>query len=417
MSSVRNRKFRYEVLIQKEKRWIIECSSECERDAKRVATSYLSRPGVEAVKIIRYRSMITGFTTKSVIYECEGRPVSDADKLAVNSNVSEAPYCEQRKDLALFDARFVIRRMLKSFMAKHKITASELLYNWQWQRKINDAGAFVNSAIAIIGRLQAGDNPTSVRAKELSELVTQQERACREFPAEKHRLPQFDEAQPDQWFEEVSVKCAESEKDIFFMGAITTHLSLMNGYYPKLLYVFSILDRPYQKESRLLLEGLCADLLQEGDIVKDLFPNYLCRGEFLVAFAEFLANKSSLESEELQMLQKLIASQAYPQIEAVLYDHLLREIRVRKNFDKRDPVSDDFWLDKIVSALTVKKTKKEIIFFGGAETEMTLSKRIMFAHQERLRRIGLHDAADALPVSWTSPFEKGLETIKETHSS
>lgn len=408
MASIKNRKIEFEVETKKDNRWIIECLSPDERDAKRVANAYLSRPGVQAVKVTRLRSMFTGFTTRSVIYECDARDLSDADKMSVNSNCEGAPYCTSREDLANYDSRYVIRRMLKSFLNRHAITPSELIYSWQWQRKINDAGAYVNSAISVVGRYQADKTSPAERSKALADIVTSQERACREYPALRHRLAEFDANHPDQWFESVKSLFGEYEQDIIFMGAIVTHLSQMSGYYSKLTYVLSVLDKPYPSDLSYLLEGLCTDLLMEGDIIRELFPNYMCRGEFLTEYASFMTGDSEPKGELLRVIHNLRTKSNLRQLEKVLKNHLIREISIRKPFDHRDDLQDDFWLDRLVTVLNIG-TKEQITFWGGAEVEEALSERTMFAHQDRLRRIGLHDAADALPVTWSSPFQDWLK--------
>lgn len=136
MAGIRNRKIAYEVWTCVDGRWLIEAlESGSDENAISRARQALRSGACEEVKVIRLRSMVTGFTTQKEILH-EKRAALKEKPLALSAVPEAVGPCRSLADLYRLESRRTLSLMLRAFLDRFQITPTELLHGYGYVRRL-----------------------------------------------------------------------------------------------------------------------------------------------------------------------------------------------------------------------------------------------------------------------------------------
>ena len=170
--------------------------------------------------------------------------------------------CFKPDDLYSYHARATMRRLLTDFLARNKITITELIHRADMLEKLEATGTLYQHAIQKIAVAQASSTVTPVQQiiKSLNELTTQAfHRVYRD-----QRKGLFPSPHPHQ-FSELAVKLAQQGNASYvFNGALARHLKDSNGWDDKVLRLITIMESAPQEEAarKLVLSSIDAMLAE-----------------------------------------------------------------------------------------------------------------------------------------------------------
>ena len=143
-----NRKVEYEILVGSGNRWIIDSTHRIKVDAMGRAQALLGANQHDGVKVTRE----VDESGEEVVFqqECAGR----AEKPITISPIENAAICATLDDLATFDARKTIRRVMRNYFDEYNLTATELMHGSGLLRRMMCTDQLFNQAINRIASIQ-----------------------------------------------------------------------------------------------------------------------------------------------------------------------------------------------------------------------------------------------------------------------
>ncbi|WP_119678543.1 hypothetical protein [Indioceanicola profundi] len=392
---IRNRLVGYEVFFQHEGRWRLEAVTDDEDAAVALARKALGSGGTLSARVVRQRSMLNGFTTETVIFE---DAVQAREKPVVVASPSQpTPLCATVADLCEDAGRQVVGQVLKDYLARNNLTATELLHGWSHARRLQDkGGGIVTAAIHRTATAQAATTGTSVkdRVKELIGLVDQATGLARDFAAERKRLPPFQGADIAAYARTVQAAVGEDRYAYAMRSLLTVWLFEISSLPGKLDSVVELMEQPDIDEPLMrLLDGIAADTLIFADVIQDVFGARSNLAGFLCALAGFLQGRQvGGMSPGAARLSGLIGRGVAPLCRQVLTARLVQEIASDKPLDKLNPAADGTLIEELTTALMQGNGE----MFGGEAVRKAMSIRRLRNRQDVLRAKGLHAVADNL---------------------
>jgi len=405
---IKGRVIHYEILYFKEGRWTIRSvvhesgSGTGEQEAIEAARHLLASGDCEEVRVVRVRSMITGYSTKADVFH-EVKPPVKGTPIVVKGKVDCVGPCATVDDLYGLESRMILGRLFKMFLDKYQITTTELLHNWTYLRKLQDTGSLVNTATHQIAMVQARELglPAKDRIRALESFIQTGMSQARDFAAEKRRLLRFDPANVDYVSRRVRVKEGDERHDFVFTGLLCDHLLGFSSVGGKLEAVIGLLADGLDQRLSRLLEAVAADALGNAEIVKELLGPQRHLAASLCRLADFLHGRLDLcvagTSPLLARLGLLIQVGIAPSCRTVLLDRLLTELRQDHLLDRKESEAEGRLLEAVVHHLRRNGTDEML---GGSLAEKAVSLRLLRHRQAVLRKGGMLEAADALPRNW-----------------
>jgi hypothetical protein len=177
----------------------------------------------------------------------------------------DAPHalpCFKPDDLYSYHARTTMSRLLTDFLARNKITITELIHRADMLEKLEATGTLYQHAIQKIAVAQAANTTTPVQqiVKSLNELTTQAfHRVYRD-----QRRGLFPDPHPHQ-FAELAVQLApQGDAAYVFNGALARHLKDARGWDDKVLRLLAIMENAPSDEAarKLILSSVDAILAE-----------------------------------------------------------------------------------------------------------------------------------------------------------
>jgi hypothetical protein len=393
-------RFRYDVMVSIARIWSVDRSF-AERDdalahARAVPTT---RPRVDGVKVLRYRITSAGETFETVILQEEEPNRRRVARIAL---VDDAPVCMTGTDLMTLSGRRVISRVLAGFLESETITPSELLHQAGHASRLKARGGLLEDAVHRVARVQSRRTRGSAGAcaRRLFDLLHTMEADLAALEADKRRLPAFSPTDVAAFSQAVERAVGSERHGRVLMAALTDHLAVCIGLGQKLDRALMMLAQKLDPVAETLIEGLLADLLAFPSVLRDLFGPFPCLGERLFRLADLLHGRPPPAglppSPRLEAVTLLIRSGRAPACASVLLERLLDDLEGGKPLDARDAEAEAPLLEELASRL--RGADGELL--GGTRAEAAIARRELANRQSMLRRMGLHDVADALPKVW-----------------
>lgn len=397
-AKLRNRMTSFEVFGGRDGRWIIEGVLDTEDEAIGFARSLLNSGKWDEVKVVRQRSLITGSTSETVVFQ-ERKPVAKEKPVHVTGTAAGVGNCAAIDDLYTFEARMIIGRLLRLFLDKFKITATELLHSYGYMRKVSDAGTLISAALHQVAKVQVqgADIPVKKRMAELELLLDQTLKRARDLHAARSKLPKLDPANITATSERVRATLPEELHDYVVLSLLTEHLIGGGSVGGKQEALLAMITDTLDDRLVRLLEGFVADTLCTAESIKDLLGPQRNLGTSLCTLADFLHGRILDDgvkiSPSLVRIGELMRAGKAPHCRVVLIERLRQAINQDQPLEPRDLNTDAALLRDLTDRLKDSKGQ----FLGGSVVEQALTSRSIRNRQAMLRAQGMHDIADALP--------------------
>ena len=198
------------------------------------------------------------------------------NKVKVDVKAEDTPHalpCFKPDDLYSYHARATIARLLSDFLARCKITVTELLHRADMLEKLEATGTLYQHAIQKVAVAQAASTniPVQQIVKSLNELTT---KAIHKVYRDE-RNGAFSDSNAEQ-FASLAVKLAGNpESQYLFNGALARYLRQANGWDEKVQRLLTLMEYAPEDESgrKLLLsavDGIVAEILSGSAALQDL---------------------------------------------------------------------------------------------------------------------------------------------------
>lgn len=391
--------FRYEVQVSSARIWTVRRIFSDRGDAVACARAAFARPAVDGVMVTRFRATPRGRAFDTVILHEERGPVRGGRGVGL---VDRAPACSVAHDILRLDGRLTILHVLDGFLRGEAITPTELLHHSGHMGRLRRAGDLLDRSIRAIARAQAQALGGSARDRlpVLRSLLSLLEAEVLDAEALCRRLPPFDAADLPGYSRRVAAEAGPDRHAAVLLSTLSEHLRGCVSLGHKLDRTLHFLAQDLDEATGMMVEGILADLLAFGPVLRDLFGPQPCLADRLDHLADLLHGRVPPEgqtpSARLQAVILLVGAGRAPSAAAVLLERLLAELEGGTPLDERDPGAEALRLE----ALALRLHDGQGALLGGQRTEGALAQRRMRARQDLLRRLGLHDVADALPRSW-----------------
>src|ERR1700761_7038829 len=120
---------RYEVWVQREKRWVIDCLASTEVDAFARAEELYADDNTDAIKVVRGHFNGAGASFESIVLERTREGKRGLAPLRIAASPDEEAWCETLADFYGPASRRATAKLLRNFLDRFQITPTELMHH------------------------------------------------------------------------------------------------------------------------------------------------------------------------------------------------------------------------------------------------------------------------------------------------
>ncbi len=219
------------------------------------------------------------------------------NQVKIEANAEDAPHalpCFKPDDLYSYHARATMKRLLGDFLARNKVTMTELIHRADLLEKLEATGTVYQHAIQKVAVAQASSTTTPVQTivKSLNELTTQAfHRVYRD-----QRKGLFPNPEPEQFFELAAKLAGQGDAAYIFNGALAQHLKDATGWDEKVLRLLAIMRQaPAEGDARKLvlssIDAVMSEILGGSAALLDLMGKSENLAEALSQMVELFLGK------------------------------------------------------------------------------------------------------------------------------
>jgi hypothetical protein len=262
----------------------------------------------------------------------------------------DAPHalpCFKPDDLYSYHARATMRRLLTDFLARNRITITELIHRADMLEKLEATGTLYQHAIQKIAVAQAANTTTPVQhiVKSLNELTTQAfHRVYRD-----QRRGLFPDPHPHQFAELATQLAPQGDAAYVFNGALARHLKESTDWDDKVLRLLAIMESaPADEAPRKLVlssvDAILAEVLNGSAALHALMGPAENLGQALNNLVTLFLGKmpDGLRSGEgLAALAHHFAADTLPEARTAIANRVIAEFKSNKR------LCPDFMVDEL----------------------------------------------------------------------
>ncbi|HSZ75198.1 MAG TPA: hypothetical protein VK779_10290 [Rhizomicrobium sp.] len=297
--------------------------------ALETAADLMAREKAVGVKVVKETySTETGDYLSLKIFE-DGHTQMKMEAAA--EDVPHALPCFKPEDLYLAQARATIARLLSDYLARHKLTVTELIHRADMLEKLEATGTMFQHAIQKIAVAQASTSSTPVQhiIKSLNDLATKAvNRVYRD--ARNNAFPKI----ASGGFGKAAEKLARNADGAYLLNAgIAQYLADAKNWDAKLSRLLALMDEaPVEGEGRTLLlsciDALVAELLSSSAALTELIgPEDDLGHAILDLIRLFTGEAQDKGAASLGLLAQHFAKDDLPDARMAIANRILAEIK------------------------------------------------------------------------------------------
>ncbi len=243
--------------------------------------------------------------------------------------------CFKPDDLYSYHARQTMMRLFADFLARNKITITELIHRADMLDKLEATGTLYQHAVQKIAVAQAASSSTPVQqiVKNLNELTTQAtQRVYRD-----QRKGLFPNPRADQFAELAAKLAGQGDAAYLFNGALARHLKDTQGWNDKVLALLEILaTTPASGEPRALvlssIDAILAEALSASTALHELIGQAENLAEALTRLVELFLGKTPAGAGQggLTALAARFAADELPEARTAIARRIVAEFKSAK---------------------------------------------------------------------------------------
>ena len=257
-------------------------------------------------------------------------------KLApAQEEVPQATPCFKPDDLYSYHARQTMMRLLADFLARNKVTITELIHRADLLDKLEATGTVYQHAVQKIAVAQAASGATPVQqiVKNLNELIDQAtQRVYRD-----QRKGAFPNPRPDQFAELAAKLAGQGDASYLFNGALARSLKDTNGWNEKILALIEILGHaPADGAPRILIlssiDAVMSEALSASTALHELLGPSENLADALTRLVELFLGKIAAEDAKggLVALSARFAADELPEARTAIAGRIVAEFKSPK---------------------------------------------------------------------------------------
>ncbi len=353
----------------------------------------------------------------------------------------EAPHalpCFKPEDLYSYHARATIRRLMPDFLARNKITVTELIHRADMLEKLEATGTLYQHAIQKVAVAQAATTSANVQqiVKSLNELATQSiQRVYRD--QRKGLFPNPDANQ----FAELATKLApQGDAAYIFNAALANHLKDAKGWDQKVEMLLTVMENaPTEEAPRKLVlssvDAILAEAMGGSAALHELMGHTDTLSESLGLLVElFLGRTPRGAKGGLSMLTQHFAKDDLAEARTAVADRIVAEFKSTKRLVPDSLVEELKSLrslaNKVVMGVGKYLSHEDLVAAFTLRSKRLVTQEILASHidgagaDEKVERllfveenvIGSENkrqlAGFVLPVVNSAPFENFFANAK-----
>lgn len=326
-------------------RWTTDSVMEAQSEAVRLARKYLTAGTVQGARVIAERDLMEGMTAERVVFE-ELREASDNRPLTIN-RLDEAAWCETPDDLYGLPARMVVSRLLRSYLNRNTVVASELLYNFRVLSRLqNHDSNIYPAAVDRVATLQAADRDDldiRTRRDALYALLDEVGRRARRAEGEKLLWKTGLDDLPKMARRARKAAFDPAEQQFLVRAAIGRDLSGQRSWLGKLDALLGAVSDDLPPDLLAMLDEFIADCLSVSEVIQDILGERPNLAHALIGLIDLIegrdgdANGGADRSEAASVLARLFAERRLPSSALVVLDRVCREVQGSNPLSRNDP--------------------------------------------------------------------------------
>ena len=370
--------------------WVLHDVTGVRENAIRAAEELMAEQRATGVKVVKETyNPDTGDYLSLKIFE-EGHTKLKTDAAA--EDVPHALPCFKPDDLYSYHARATMARLLCDFLARQKLTVTELIHRADSLERLEATGTLFQHCVQKIAVAQAASTAASVQQiiKSLNDLTTKA--IARVYRDSRRKY--FPVARPGQFGVLVEKLATESDGLYLLNGALARYLGEAKTWNEKLLNLLALmLELPDEGPGRTLLMGaidtLVAEVLNGAAALHELIGETENLGEALLVLVELFLGQlpeDQAKHKGLTLLARHFHADELPDARSAVARRITAELRSVRRLCPTSLVLELKILRRIANKLVLGEGKylshDEII------ASFTLRSRRLVAHESDRRPSG-----------------------------
>ncbi|HXC56931.1 MAG TPA: hypothetical protein VNU97_16650 [Rhizomicrobium sp.] len=251
-------------------------------------------------------------------------------------DVPHALPCFKPDDLYSYHARATMTRLISEFLARNRITITELCHRADMLEKLEATGTLLQHAIQKVAVAQAASTSTPVAQiiKSLNELTTKA--FHRVYRDERNLL--FPDVEPGGFGALAAKLAAQSDGLYVLNGAIARRLRDAKGWDEKVFRLLALMaEAPTEGQARTLLlsaiDSLIGEVLAGSAALHELIGNNENLGEALMCLVQLFLGKEPANAGEragLLALTQHFAADNLPEARTAIANRIMAEFKSAK---------------------------------------------------------------------------------------
>jgi hypothetical protein len=367
---------KFEVQVNRDKRWITQEIHDEERPAVASAKTIAKGRQVDGVRVINDRLGPDGLHRERVVFEEILGEMPEAP--ARITPIEDANLCLSVEDVYQLESRMTLARLLRQYLERQVLIPSELLHCYSPLAKMEDAdGQLMPAAVDRIVTLHCRMKP-DLNAKdwkdEIYRWVGEVGRRSRKAEGEKLlwkvNLGEFRKVLS------AVAKCAfvHEEQEALLRHVIARETHKERNYLGKLEVLLSCLSDDLNEEVLRILDGFIADTLNVSQVVQEILGTRPNLSNALIGLLDLIEGKAvsddAIEADTVKVLRKLFAEKKLPAGLTVLMARVTREVGGRQPLSRNNPEQEH----EAFVALMSRLVRRDGVA-GGAAVAAALTRR------------------------------------------
>lgn len=344
--------------------WKLHDVSASREDALRQAQALMADAGATGVKVVKETyEPATGDYLTLKIFE-DGHNQSKVEPAA--EDVPSSLPCFKPDDLYSYHARATMARLLSEYLARQKLTVTELIHRADALEKLEATGTVYQHAVQRVAVAQAATTKTGVAQiiKDLNELTTKA--IGRVYRDERKGI--FPKV-PLEKFRDLASKLASGADGAYILnGAIARYLADAKGWDEKLVRLLAILaccgDAKSADPGCELLRGsvdaITAEVLNGSAALVDLIGAHDNLGDALSTLIHIFLGQTRGDKEPRQgvaLLTKHFAGDGLPSARTAVANRIMAELKSMKKLTGDNLLDEIAMLRKVANKLVLGQGK------------------------------------------------------------
>jgi len=369
---------RYEVMAQREGRWVMDCHVATEVDALARAEELYADESIGAIRVVRAHFGGGGDSFETQIMERVREARKGQPPLRLAAAPDENAWCETLADFYGPSSRYAIARLLRNYLDRYQITPTELLHNQRWIKLLDNQESLLPSAIQRMAALQAGQRKLDRRActDAIDKFVSEASSKARDALASR-AAPKLGDGGLPALAEEINERAKDPAEHSFWQRyAAARAFEDMNSFAAKFERTMAWADTDDLPPAMLpLIDELCAGVMGATSMIKDTLGNQPHLGAALTALADLAAGHQEPNlagaPAGFAAFAGLMSKAAMPETRSVLYERLQRELATDKPLSRESPTVQRRQFETLMDKLADDSG----LFAGGPAMVAALARR------------------------------------------